>query len=48
MFLRNWMRKSMNLGDIGDIFKKLGIDPSNLGGLAESVLKTIGLAGNAI
>ena len=36
------------LGDIGDIFKKLGIDPSNLGGLAESVLKTIGLAGNAI
>ena len=36
------------LGDIGDIFKKLGIDPSNLGGVAESVLKTIGLAGNAI
>ena len=35
-------------GGIGDIFKKLGIDPSNLGGLAESVLKTIGLAGNAI
>ena len=36
------------MGDIGEIFKKLGIDPSNLGGLAESVLKTIGLAGNAI
>ena len=36
------------MGDINDVFKKLGIDPSNLGGLAESVLKTIGLAGNAI
>ena len=31
-----------------EVFGKMGIDLGNLGGLAESVLKTIGLAGNAI
>ena len=35
-------------GGLGDIFGKLGIDLGNLGGLAESVLKTIGLAGKSI
>ena len=33
---------------LGSIFGKMGIDLGNLGGLAESVLKTIGLAGKSI
>ena len=33
---------------MGDIFGKMGIDLGNLGGLAESVLKTIGLAGKSV
>ena len=35
-------------GGMGDIFGKMGIDLGNLGGLAESVLKTIGLAGKSV
>ena len=33
---------------LGDIFGRMGIDLGNIGGLAESVLKTIGLAGKSI
>ena len=35
-------------GGLGDIFGRMGIDFGNIGGLAESVLKTIGLAGKSI
>ena len=34
--------------DTGGMFGKMGIDLGNLGGLAESVLKTIGLAGKSV
>ena len=35
-------------GGLGGVFGKMGIDLGNLGGLAESVLKTIGLAGKSV
>ena len=41
-------QEAQDAGGLGSIFGKLGIDMGNLGGLAESVLKTIGLAGKAI
>ena len=34
--------------ETGGMFGKMGIDLGNLGGLAESVLKTIGLAGKSV
>jgi len=41
-------QQAQDAGGLGSIFGKLGIDMGNLGGLAESVLKTIGLAGKSV
>ena len=41
-------QQEQDAGGLGSIFGKLGIDMGNLGGLAESVLKTIGLAGKSV
>ena len=44
----NKEQQAQDDGGLGSIFGKMGIDLGNLGGLAESVLKTIGLAGKSI
>ena len=41
-------KKAADDGGLGSIFGNMGIDMGNLGGLAESILKTIGLAGKSI